>query len=106
MHCPAELSRALRNRLLSEALHHGKAVIVGPFFDTIKRVEESSVQETLDRDTLRWPLAWGCTAEFKWSADPPPADWFEGAYAFAEAGPRWDPLLPSADSGPSELLPA
>ena len=77
----AKLPRGLRARLRAAALAHGKAVAVGPVFDTIKRAQDGIVLETIDRDTLRWPLAWACTAEHEPGSDPPPAGWFVGAAA-------------------------
>jgi hypothetical protein len=69
----------LQERLKEAALMHGKAVVVGPVFDTIKRVEDGIVQETIDREKLRWPLAWACSTGHEPDADPPPPDWFMGA---------------------------
>jgi len=53
--------------------------VVGPVFDTIKRVEDGVVVETVDRDQLRQPLAWACTPQNSPDADPPTAEWFVGA---------------------------
>ena len=58
---------------------HGKAVVAGPVFDTIKLVDEGAVRETIDREKLRWPVAWGSREELKPPADPPPAEWFVDA---------------------------
>ncbi|HVA24676.1 MAG TPA: hypothetical protein VMW62_09800 [Chloroflexota bacterium] len=60
---------------------HGKAVVVGPVFDTIKRAQAGVVQETIDRERLRWPLAWACTTKHEPLTDPPSAEWFQGAFA-------------------------
>ncbi|HLG72791.1 MAG TPA: 2-C-methyl-D-erythritol 4-phosphate cytidylyltransferase [Chloroflexota bacterium] len=65
--------------LISAAETYGKAVLAGPVFDTIKRVENGLVVETIDRDKLRWPLAWAYTPENVPASDPPPAEWFVGA---------------------------
>ncbi len=46
-----------------------KAVRVAPVYDTIKRVEDGVVVETLDRDRLRWPLEY----------EEQPPEWFVGA---------------------------
>jgi 2-C-methyl-D-erythritol 4-phosphate cytidylyltransferase len=54
-------------------------VVVGPVFDTIKRVQDGLVLDTIDREQLRWPLAWACTPQHEPQADPPAAEWFEGA---------------------------
>jgi hypothetical protein len=70
----------LRARLLAEAERHGKAVLVEPVFDTIKLVEGDLVQATLDRDQLRWPVAWACLPELTPPSAEPPAEWFEGAF--------------------------
>lgn len=69
----------MRERLKAAALIHGKAVVVGPVSDTIKRVENGIVQDTIDREKLRWPLAWASAPGHEPDTDPPPADWFTGA---------------------------
>ena len=74
-----QVSDSLREQLMKAAVEHGKAVVVGPVFDTIKRVEDGLVVETLDRERLRWPLAWACVPEHRPESDPPAAPWFEGA---------------------------
>ena len=78
---PASLPADTRGRLEAAALKHGKAVLLGPVFDTIKRAESGVVLETLDRDQLRQPLAWACTAGYEPVSDPPSAEWFIGAGA-------------------------
>jgi hypothetical protein len=42
-------------------------------------VEAGTVQETVDRDKLRWPLAWACAPGQEPDTDPPAAGWFVGA---------------------------
>jgi 2-C-methyl-D-erythritol 4-phosphate cytidylyltransferase len=69
----------LRERLKAAALAHGKAAVVGPVFDTVKRAQDGVVQETIDRERLRWPLAWACTPDHEPAIDPPPPEWFVGA---------------------------
>ena len=73
------MAAATRKKLLSAAKKRGKAVLVEPVFDTIKLVEGGEVRETLDRDELRWPVAWVCRPEMAPASDPPAAQWFEGA---------------------------
>ncbi|GEM_PF-4987844 len=68
-----------RESLMRQARQHGKAVFVSPVFDTIKLAEHGVVQATLDRDRLRWPVAWASRRELEPASDPPPPDWFEGA---------------------------
>jgi len=75
--------------LLVEAQRHGKAVLVAAVYDTIKLVEDGLVQATLDRELLRWPVAWACLPELKPTTEPPPAEWFEGAFVVEDR-----PLLP------------
>ncbi|HEU0167808.1 MAG TPA: hypothetical protein VFS62_08530 [Chloroflexota bacterium] len=67
-------------QLLAAVLEHGKVVIVEPVYDTIKLVEDGLVKDTLDRDKLRWPVAWGCRPELRPASDPPDATWFDGAF--------------------------
>ena len=74
-----EIAPEIRDRLVEQARRHGKAVLVRPVFDTIKRVEDGIVAETIDRDKLRWPVAWACRPELAAAGDPPPAEWFRGA---------------------------
>lgn len=81
-----ELPARTRKRLQSAALEHGKAVVLGPVFDTIKRVQNALVTDTLDRDQLRQPLAWAWTPENDPVSDPPPSDWFIGAAALEGDG--------------------
>jgi hypothetical protein len=71
---------AHRQALISAAEQHGKAVLVGPVFDTIKRVEAGLVAETIDRDKLRWPQAWAYTPDNTPSTNPPEAAWFVDAW--------------------------
>ena len=70
---------ATEDALISAAERHGKAVLVGPVYDTIKRVQDGLVVETVDRAVLRWPLAWAYTASNQPATDPPEAEWFVGA---------------------------
>ncbi|HLQ31306.1 MAG TPA: 2-C-methyl-D-erythritol 4-phosphate cytidylyltransferase [Chloroflexota bacterium] len=82
---PHDLSHESLRALTRAALQgSGKAVLVTPVFDTIKRVEDGLVQETIDRDRLRWPVAWACIPSLKPPTDPPPAQWFEGAVEVRE----------------------
>ncbi len=69
----------LRTRLEAAAAKHCKAVAVAPVFDTIKRVRDGVVQATVQRDNLRWPIAWAYSPGFEPRGDPPPAAWFESA---------------------------
>jgi hypothetical protein len=80
------LTSAVRSRLGHAALQHGKAVVLAPVYDTIKRVEGGCAAETLDRDALRQPVAWACTPENEPPSDPPPAEWFVGAAAIESPG--------------------
>jgi hypothetical protein len=52
---------------------------VQPVFDTIKRVQDGVVQDTIDREKLRWPLAWAARSGYEPLTDPPLAEWFVGA---------------------------
>jgi hypothetical protein len=74
-----QLTPDVRRRLVEQASRCGKAVVVGAVFDTIKRVEDGVVRETIDRDKLRWPVAWACKPGLEPPSDPPPAEWFSGA---------------------------
>lgn len=80
VHVPDGLPEALKARLLAEAVQHGKAVLIEPVYDTIKLVTDGVVQETLNRDELRWPVGWASVPEHQPPTDPPPADWFVGAH--------------------------
>ena len=71
----AELSDELRR----QGRLYGKSVVCGAVFDTIKAVSAGVVAETLNRDELRWPLAWACRPELAPETDPPSATWFVGA---------------------------
>lgn len=84
---PASLPPAVRERLEAAAREHGKAVVVEPVFDTIKLVEDGWVKATLERDQLRWPVAWACRADLKPAFEPPEASWFEGAFVLDAGEP-------------------
>ncbi len=77
--CAEGVPEPAQDRLRQAALRAGKAVLVKPVFDTIKVVEQGLVIETLDREQLRWPVAWAYRPELAPQADPPTADWFVGA---------------------------
>ena len=72
----ASLPAGPRERLIAAARVGGKAVVVEPAFDTIKRVRDGIVRESIDRRDVRWPLAWACLPEHQPQSDPPPAEWF------------------------------
>ncbi|MBV9121519.1 MAG: hypothetical protein JOZ39_12490 [Chloroflexi bacterium] len=80
----AEVPEAALRRLEELAERHGKAVLTGPVFDTIKLTADSVVVATLDRDQLRWPLAWACQSDQAPLTDPPAADWFLDAVTFEQ----------------------
>ena len=82
---PDSLAPALRERLAAAALEYGKAVVVDPVFDTIKLVEDGWVKATLDRDQLRWPIAWACRSELRPASEHPEVSWFEGAFVLEGA---------------------
>ena len=65
-------------------MEHGKSVLVEPVFDTIKLVDDGWVKATLDRDQLRWPLAWACRRDLRPEGVSPPPEWFEGAFVLEE----------------------
>ncbi|MGH2365129.1 MAG: hypothetical protein ACRDGF_06895 [Chloroflexota bacterium] len=79
------MSEALHTRLTEAAAQTGKAVLVAPVVDTLKRVEGTRVIETLNRDEYRWPRAWAYTAACRPARNPPAAQWFVGAATVAES---------------------
>ncbi|MHB8621223.1 MAG: 2-C-methyl-D-erythritol 2,4-cyclodiphosphate synthase [Chloroflexota bacterium] len=73
------VTEARAEALRCSAVVVGKAVLVKPVVDTLKLVRDGLVEETLDRERLRWPVAWACRRGLEPATDPPAAEWFVGA---------------------------